>query len=258
MVVFLSKRAKRQSFLKKYRVPGVFLLLVIMGIIFWGNISWIFSGDVWRQMLSDYFPEYFPKPYVMVEHKAEIETADNPGDSGTIAENSGTDNNETPIENNASDGSSSGAEDLSTEEEKMQDLITIPKIGIVAPIVTAATSDSEVIHGLLDSGVVLYPGSAPFGDLGQTVILGHSAPTGWPKIKYDWVFSRLNELKSGDMVVVTYNNQTLYYSVVDIRVVAPQEGVPAPTVEGNSLALVSCWPPGKDLKRIVVESTIKY
>ena len=53
-----------------------------------------------------------------------------------------------------------------------------------------------------------------------------------------------------------YNFETRYYNVVKTRVVAPQAGVPDPTVMGNSLMLVSCWPPGKDLKRIAVEATI--
>jgi LPXTG-site transpeptidase (sortase) family protein len=135
-------------------------------------------------------------------------------------------------------------------------MITIPKINITAPIITAQTDNADVIHGLLDSGVVLYPGSTPFGLTGQTVLLGHSAPTGWPKIKYDWVFSKISELKEGDMVVITYNYETRYYTVVSSRVVTPQEGVPESTVSGNSLMLVTCWPPGKDLKRFTVEATI--
>ncbi len=104
--------------------------------------------------------------------------------------------------------------------------------------------------------MVLYPGSAPFGGSGQTVILGHSAPAGWPKIKYEWVFSKINELEKGDMVVVTYDNITRYYKVAGSQIVDPKTGVPAPTVEGNSLMLISCWPPGKNTKRIAVEAEL--
>lgn len=227
----------------KYRVPGILLLLLVMMVIFWGNISWLFNGDVWRQMLSDYLPQYFPKPYVLVTHETVIENVQG-NDTGEAVKTGG--------------GGESGSESQPAQQQKpRRDILSIPKLGLVVPIVTAATTDTTVVHGLLDSGVVLYPGSAPFGTSGQTVILGHSAPTGWPMIKYDWVFSRLNELKEGDMVVVTYNNETRYYSVVTTRVVTKQDGVPEPTVAGNSLALVSCWPPGKDLNRIVVESTLK-
>jgi LPXTG-site transpeptidase (sortase) family protein len=238
MQILGKKKSKSRNFFKKYRLTAFFALLLLAGIIFWGNISWVFNGEVWRQFLSDYFPQYFPKPYVMVEHTNGIES---------YSDQSG---------NNSSDTNENSDMDEAITENERRDLLSIPKLSLVAPIITAATTDSTVVYGLLDSGVVLYPGSAAFGETGQTVILGHSAPTGWPKIKYDWVFSRLNELESGDMVVVTYDNITRYYSVVNTRVVTPQEGVPNPTVTGNSMALVSCWPPGKDLKRIVVETTI--
>jgi sortase (surface protein transpeptidase) len=38
--------------------------------------------------------------------------------------------------------------------------------------------------------------------------------------------------------------------------VNPKDGVPVPTVEGNSLMLISCWPPGKSVKRIAVEAEL--
>jgi len=58
------------------------------------------------------------------------------------------------------------------------------------------------------------------------------------------------------MVVATYDNITRYYKVAGARIVDPKTGVPASTVEGNSLMLISCWPPGKDIKRIAVEATM--
>jgi len=186
--------------------------------------------------MSDAFPQYFPKPYIAVDKPTpRIEPLGGPVEV-VEPQNATT----TPA----------------IPEKPRQDIINIPKISVSAPIITAKTTDNEVLHGLLDDGVVLYPGSTPFGQTGQTVILGHSAPTGWPKIKYDWVFSRVNELKAGDMIAITYNNETRYYQVVKTRIVTPQEGVPTSTVEGNSLMIVSCWPPGKDLKRIAVEATI--
>ncbi len=241
MPVFKRKTPAWRRFIKKYHIP---IALLAAMVVFWGNISWAFNGDVWRQFLSDYFPQYFPRPYVLVEHAPVLENA------GAI---------------DYSDGNTKGKTETIVKREsdpandpvERRDLLSIPKLGLAVPIITAATDDAKVIYGLLDSGVVLYPGSAAFGTAGQTVILGHSAPIGWPMIKYDWVFSRINELKEGDMVAVTYNNETRYYSVVDTRIVDKQNGVPTPTVDGNSLALVSCWPPGKDLNRIVVECTIK-
>ncbi|MCU0653395.1 MAG: sortase [Candidatus Pacebacteria bacterium] len=234
------KKIYRPGMLEKVVLPA--MLLVFFGLIalFWENISWVVNGDVWRQLAQDAFPQYFPRPYVVIIKPKVPVVAGN----ATSTEASAT-------------STAPATTTPDTISKPRRDMITIPKMGVTAPIITSQTADNDVIHSLLDSGVVLYPGSAPFGtEGGQTVLLGHSAPTGWPKIKYDWVFSKLNLLEEGDMVVITYDNQTRYYKVVKTRVVTPQAGVPEPTVKGNSLMLVTCWPPGKDLKRMAVEATI--
>jgi len=234
-----TKKRKKSNDFWQIIFPLLVLAFTLVLAIFWGNISWVANGDVWRQMLADAFPQYFPRPYVMAPKPV------------IISGNPEVDNKPQirPSQNATSSNS--------VQNKPRRDMITIPGINITAPIITSQTNDTNVLHGLLDSGVVLYPGSVPFGDTGQTVLLGHSAPAGWPKIKYDWVFSRINELKRGDMIVITYNHETRYFKVVSApRVVSPKYGVPEPTVEGNSLMLVSCWPPGQDLSRIVVEATI--
>jgi len=230
----MSKNQKRnRDDLITFLLPLLLLAFFVLVAVFWNNISWVANGDVWRQYLSDAFPQLFPRPYVLVVKKAPASTI-----------------------KTATQPEIKTAAPAAESNKPRHDMLTIPKINITAPIITAKTDNNDVVHGLLDSGVVLYPGSVAFGAAGQTVILGHSAPVGWPKIKYDWVFSKLNELKKGDMVVVTYNFETRYYQVVNTRVVSPKYGVPEPTVKGNSLMLVSCWPPGKDLSRIAVEATI--
>jgi sortase (surface protein transpeptidase) len=60
---------------------------------------------------------------------------------------------------------------------------------------------------------VLFPDSALPGQIGQTIILGHSAPQNWPKRKYDWVFSRLNELEKEDDVIFNFNQKEYIYRV---------------------------------------------
>jgi len=148
-------------------------------------------------------------------------------------------------------------EEKKFEYSEKENSIEIPKIEISAPIVFVK-SEKEIEIGL-DRGVVLFPGSALPGQKGQTIIEGHSAPAGWPKIKYDWVFSRLSELEEGDEVGLNFNHQKLNYYVTQKiflnrgEEIAPQDL----TNSDNILLLISCWPPGKDLKRIAVEATLK-
>ena len=106
----------------------------------------------------------------------------------------------------------------------------------------------------LDQGVVYYPGSVYPGQTGQIVILGHSAPPGWPKIKHDWVFTDLNNLNVGDKIYIDLNNKQYSYTVKQKNII--DRGADVPTISaadsGNVLALISCWPPGKDYQRIAV------
>jgi len=137
-----------------------------------------------------------------------------------------------------------------------EDLVVVSKIEVAAPIVVSNTTDNAKLHSLLDLGAVFYPGSVTFGQTGQTILLGHSAPANWPKIKHDTIFSRLIELGPGDEVIVTYAGKTYYYSVNKTKIIEKGGDVPQTKADDNSLVLVSCWPPGRDLKRIAVEASL--
>ncbi|MFH1036499.1 MAG: sortase [Patescibacteria group bacterium] len=151
----------------------------------------------------------------------------------------------------------SGEETASTTADAIEkgDSIEIPAIGITAPFIVDKKLNDVTIYGALDTGVVLYPTSVLPGQKGQTVILGHSAPANWPKIKYDWVFSKISELKAGDKITVNYDGKEFDYSVT--RTIFLNKGDAIPQSDSNSsnvLVLVSCWPPGTDSRRIAVEA----
>jgi LPXTG-site transpeptidase (sortase) family protein len=132
------------------------------------------------------------------------------------------------------------------------DTISIPKINVFAPIVTAKTSDLTQLHALLDLGAVLYPASAVFGTVGQTILLGHSAPSDWPKIKHDTLFSRLNELAPGDMIRVHYAGQTYDYLIDSSQII--EKGANSDQIRDSTSALIllTCFPAGHDQKRLEV------
>lgn len=132
--------------------------------------------------------------------------------------------------------------------------IEIPKIKIEAPLVFIASTEQGDFQEALDLGVVNYPGSSLPGQAGQTIFLGHSAPPGWPKIKYNWVFSEINDLVIGDEIFVYFNSQRYVYLVqekifLEKGEVLPEENL---TDNKNTLILLSCWPPGADKRRIAV------
>lgn len=141
------------------------------------------------------------------------------------------------------------------EETEKENGLEIPKIGISVPLVFAESQNEKDVGNALNGGAVHFPDSVLPGEAGQTIILGHSAPLGWPKIKYDWVFSRINELTEGDEILVYFDHRKYVFSVTGKFFLDRGEEVPELlTKNKNVLTLISCWPPGKDIKRIAVEA----
>ncbi len=142
-----------------------------------------------------------------------------------------------------------------TEKENS---VQIPKLEIEAPLVFAASQDTKIIANDLKIGVVVYPGSVEPGNPGQLMILGHSAPPGWPKIRYEWVFSKLGELKTGDEILVNFEKKQYRYQVTKQIFLERGEEIPLKNEqeEQSFLYLVTCWPPGRDLRRLAVEAIL--
>ena len=155
--------------------------------------------------------------------------------------------------------SSEEVETLETAEfdySERENCLEIPKIEVSVPLIFV--EDIDKVYKTLDRGVVHYPGSVLPGENGQTIILGHSAPPNWPDINYDNVFSRLNELEKGDEIFVYFEHQRFNYSVTNKFFLERGEEVPEYlTNSDNMLILISCWPPGKDIRRIALEASLK-
>jgi len=133
--------------------------------------------------------------------------------------------------------------------------IFIPKIGIEAPLVFPAELEQKDYKKALDQGVVHYPTSSLPGEKGEIILLGHSAPPGWPKIRYDWVFSDLNKLNEGDVIYIVYERCQYKFVVSEKVFLEKGEELPPPSKQSKTLlTLISCWPPGKNIKRIAVRA----
>jgi LPXTG-site transpeptidase (sortase) family protein len=149
------------------------------------------------------------------------------------------------------------AEDSEEDEAYYkQASIEISKIKISAPLIVDSRSEKEVVAAL-DRGAVLWPDSVFPGQKGEVVILGHSAPPGWPKIKYDWIFSDLNLLEKGDEIIVYFKNKKYVYKVENKIILNRGQDIPQKNREKSTLYLISCWPPGKNIKRILVEASLE-
>lgn len=138
------------------------------------------------------------------------------------------------------------------------DKIEIPKLGVVAPLSFVASTDPADYKQPLKEGVALYPSAKP-GTRGSAIILGHSAPLGWPKINYDWVFSNISTLKLGDEILIYYEGKKYTFKTTGSLLLKKGQDIPsfALASQNPTILLVSCWPPGINNKRIVVQAELK-
>lgn len=119
--------------------------------------------------------------------------------------------------------------------------LSIQKLGIKEAKVTVDSND-------LDKGLALLPGTALPGERGNVFISGHSA------VLFNNNFARLKELRSGDLVKVSVGETQLTYEVINTKVVDPSDlsVIEPPDQLGRYLSLMTCVPPGLNIKRLVV------
>ncbi|HET7630426.1 MAG TPA: sortase [Candidatus Saccharimonadales bacterium] len=136
-------------------------------------------------------------------------------------------------------------------------IITIPKIGVEAPVVYDVTSLKEnYIQKKLENGVVHYPipgASSVPGQNGNTVIIGHSSNDVFNSGDYKFIFVQLDRLQKGDIFYLNYKGTRYTYSVTKSEVITPTQINKLVLPEDKPMAtLITCTPPGTAWKRLVV------
>lgn len=155
-----------------------------------------------------------------------------------------------------------GIESIIKEKEEViyydkENGIEIEAIDIVAPLIIPDNESDDAIYNALKRGVSHFPGSSLPGEGGQVIILGHSAPPGWPNINYDWVFSKAETLEPGEEIKIYFNNKLYTYEITDSIILEVGEDVPKYDSGEEEIILLSCWPPGKNIKRLGVRGVLK-
>ncbi len=150
------------------------------------------------------------------------------------------------------------SEEIQEEIPKMieKDLIKIDAIDISAPLVFPEEDDKE-IEAALKKGVVHFPKSSLPGEEGVAIFLGHSSPPGWPKFDYDWIFSEVENLETGDKIEILFNGREFVYQVTEKIILEIGQDVPSYSSHEKEIILLSCWPPGKNIKRIGVRGILQ-
>ncbi|MFO0704012.1 MAG: sortase [Patescibacteria group bacterium] len=140
--------------------------------------------------------------------------------------------------------------------------LEIPSISISAPVV----ANIDVYNDLeyqesLTRGVAHAKQSSTPNISGNTFIFGHSAENWFNANKYNAIFYLLYKLKNEDVVYLWYKNIKYEYLVKTIKFVSPSETnyitYPQNESKSRTLTLMTCWPPGTTIKRLVVISELR-
>lgn len=154
---------------------------------------------------------------------------------------------------------------LDVEVVPYENRIIIPKLGKNVPLVDVPDYQGVSFDNLedkfmneLEKGIIRYPGTAKPGEEGNSFIFGHSSNYPWMKGDYNNVFALLDNLTFGDEIIVYYNQQKYVYVIREKKVVKPGNVSVMKREQGKKeLSLMTCWPVGTTLNRLLVFAELK-
>lgn len=134
--------------------------------------------------------------------------------------------------------------------------LIIPKINVDVPVEYNVTPDYDSQMKAMENGVAYFgiPGadSKP-GQIGNTVLSGHSSNDIIDRGDYKFIFARLDQLVNGDTIYVNYQGKRYSYTVTKKEVVKPTEvSKLVYKTDKPILTLITCTPLGTSLDRLLV------
>lgn len=134
--------------------------------------------------------------------------------------------------------------------------LIIPKINVDVPALYGVGTDHDSQMAAMEKGVAHFgiPGanSRP-GEIGNTVLSGHSSNDLFDRGDYKFIFAQLEKLKQGDTIYANYEGKRYTYVVTKMEVVKPTQvdKLIYPT-DKPVLTLITCTPLGTARDRLLV------
>lgn len=150
--------------------------------------------------------------------------------------------------------------DMNIEIVPYENRIVIPKIWKNIPLVDVQNKTVENVKALEDifmkelvNGIVRYPGSARPWENGNSFIFWHSSNFPWLEWKYNDVFALMDNLSFWDEIIAYYGQKKYIYKVKEKKVIKPGDtSVLKRNNNISEITLMTCWPVGTTLNRMVV------
>jgi LPXTG-site transpeptidase (sortase) family protein len=136
--------------------------------------------------------------------------------------------------------------------------IVIPKLGANARVIANVDPyDESAYQKALARGVAHARGTVYPGQNGNMFVFSHSSVDFYRATQFNSVFYLLSKLEPGDQIEMYYQNVKYIYQVTEKKIVeAGDTSYLSPKATGKVLTLMTCWPPGTSLKRLIVKADI--
>lgn len=133
-----------------------------------------------------------------------------------------------------------------TPQGEMLGILLIDSIKLRLPIISGLNEAN------LKIGISFLEETAKFGEYGNTVLAGHRGHS------YGRLLNRLNEVKIGDIIVISTDGGDFRYKVYNIVIVKPEE-IQAlySDKQEKILSIVTCEPIYKPTLRLIVQGRIE-
>lgn len=134
--------------------------------------------------------------------------------------------------------------------------LIIPKINVDVPVTYDVGTDNASQMAAMANGLAHFPiagASSHPGEVGNTVLAGHSSNDLFDGGDYKFIFAQLEKLSVGDSIYANYKSKRYTYVVTKTQVVPPTDvsALVYPTSK-PVLTLITCTPLGTALNRLLV------
>ena len=134
--------------------------------------------------------------------------------------------------------------------------LIIPKINVDVPVTYDVGTDNDSQMAAMVNGLAHFPiagASSHPGEVGNTVLAGHSSNDLFEVGDYKFIFAQLEKLKVGDSIYANYHGKRYTYVVTRSEVVKPTEvNKLVYQTDKPILTLITCTPLGTALNRLLV------
>ncbi len=134
--------------------------------------------------------------------------------------------------------------------------LIIPKINVDVPVAYDIANDDDSTMKAMENGVAHFsiPGAdAHPGEVGNTVISGHSSNEVFDRGEYKFIFAKLTELEKDDVIYADYKGKRYTYKVTKMEEVQPTD-VHKLIYDTDKpvMTLITCVPLGTAQRRLLV------